>query len=191
MFFSFKCTELFFCNNKENVLDNSFNSFPTDSTNLLWHYGLGHVPFVKMKGISFIPVNFSPKQPFFCPICPMAKQSRLPFPPKSNSSTNIFELLHVDLWGPYQTPTHDNFKYFITLVDDFSKSTWTHLLSSKSNSLHIFKAFILMVENQFKTTIKTIRSDNGLEFTNNESIMFFQNKGIIKNLVHIHPNKME
>jgi len=35
-----------------------------------------------------------------------------------------------------------------------------------------------MVENQFKTTIKVIRSDNGLEFTNTESIIFFQSKGI-------------
>uniref|UniRef100_A0A0V0H3X3 Putative ovule protein n=1 Tax=Solanum chacoense TaxID=4108 RepID=A0A0V0H3X3_SOLCH len=132
-----------------------------------------------MKGISSIPVTFSPKQPFFCPICPMARQSRLPFPQKSHTTSSIFELLHVDLWGPYQTTTHDNFRYFITLLDDFSKSTWTHLLSSKSNALHIIKAFVLMVENQFQTTIKTIRSGNGLEFTNNESIMFFHNKGII------------
>jgi len=36
-----------------------------------------------------------------------------------------------------------------------------------------------MVENQFKTTIKTIKSDSGLEFTNNESAMFFQSKEIL------------
>ena len=109
----------------------------------------------------------------------MARQSRLPFPPKTHTTTDIFELLHIDIWGPYQTPTHDNFKYFITLVDDFSKSTWTHLLSCKSNAFHILKAFILMVENQFNTTVKTIRSDNGLEFTSNETTLFFQSKGII------------
>ena len=28
---------------------------------LLWHARLGHVPFVKMRNISAIPVNFSPK----------------------------------------------------------------------------------------------------------------------------------
>lgn len=109
----------------------------------------------------------------------MARQSRLPFPPKTHTTTGIFELLHVDIWGPYQTTTHDNFKYFITLVDDFSKSTWTQLLSCKSNAFHVLKAFILMVENQFSTTVKTIRSDNGLEFTSNETTLFFQSKGII------------
>lgn len=50
----------------------------------------------------------------------MARQSRLLFPPKSHNSTSIFELLYVDLWGPYHTETHDNFKYLIILVDDFS-----------------------------------------------------------------------
>ena len=109
----------------------------------------------------------------------MARQSILSFPPKTHTTTSIFELLHVDIWGPYQTPTHENFKYFITLVDDFSKSTWTHLLSSKNNAFHILKDFVLMVENQFNTTIKTIRSDNGLEFTSNESTLFFQAKEII------------
>lgn len=65
------------------------------------------------------------------------------------------------------------------MVDDFIKSTRTHLLRSKSNALHIIKGFVVMVEKKFNTKVKTIRSDNGLEFTNNESILFFQSKGII------------
>ena len=35
-----------------------------------------------------------------------------------------------------------------------------------------------MIENQFQTTVKCIRSDNGLEFNNNETLKFFQAKGI-------------
>nr|XP_033515512.1 uncharacterized protein LOC117279972 [Nicotiana tomentosiformis] len=96
--------------------------------NVLWHNRLGHVLFVKMRGISFIPVNFSPKQPFICSICPMARQARLPFPQRTCASTQIFQLLHVDIWPPYHVTTYDNYKYFLTLVDDFSTSTWTHLL---------------------------------------------------------------
>ena len=121
----------------------------------------------------------------------MARQSRLPFPPKTHTTTGIFELLHVDLWGPYQTTTHDNFKYFITLVDDFSKSTWTQLLSCKSNAFHVLKAFVLMVENQFSTTVKTIRSDNGLELLAMKPLYFFNPKGSsIRNPVPILLNKM-
>lgn len=36
-----------------------------------------------------------------------------------------------------------------------------------------------MVENQYKTNVQTIRSDNGLEFVNQESILYFQSKGIL------------
>lgn len=116
--------------NKDSVSSSSYNvASHNDNVHLLWHYRLGHVPFVKMKGMP-IPVNFSPKQPFFCSICPMARQVRLPFPDKTTTSSSaIFELVHVDLWGPYHVATHNNYKYFLTLVDDchapfFSKQTF-------------------------------------------------------------------
>lgn len=64
---------------------------------ILWHNRLGHVTFIKMRTISTIPVIFSPKQPFLCFVCPMARQERLPFKPRTFLSTHIFELVHVDL----------------------------------------------------------------------------------------------
>ncbi|XP_049350380.1 uncharacterized protein LOC125815000 [Solanum verrucosum] len=69
----------------------------THDDELLWHARLKHVPFVKMKNISTIPVHFSPKQPFTCNICPMARQTRMPFPESITTTTKVFELLHVDL----------------------------------------------------------------------------------------------
>lgn len=69
--------------NKDNVVNADVNVVsslsPDDNANLLWHYRLGHVPFVKMKSILSIPVVFSSKQSFFCPICHMARQTILPF----------------------------------------------------------------------------------------------------------------
>jgi len=172
------CTSTF--NNNENIqFDNHSCKFAKNNVDLLWHNRLGHVPFAKMRNISTLPTILSQKQPFICTICPMARQERLPFSQSTSQTKSIFELLHIDLWGPYHVSTYDNYKYFLTLVDDYSRSTWTHLLSTKSNALHVLKAFIHMVENQFKTTVKCIRSDNGLEFTSNEATQFFINKGII------------
>jgi len=148
-----------------------------NNVDYLWHNRLGHVPFVKMNCISTIPITFSPKRPF---MCPMVRQTRLPFPATTTvSSTNTFDLLHMDLWGPYHASTHNYYKYFLTIVDDFCISTWTPLLSCKSNTLQTIKSFISLVENQFKITVKSIRTDNGTEFTNNETFMYFQAKGII------------
>ena len=58
----------------------------------------------------------------------MARKTRMPFPESTSTTTTIFELLHVDLWGPYHIPTHDGYHYFLTMVDDYSRSTWTQLL---------------------------------------------------------------
>ncbi|XP_070035124.1 uncharacterized protein [Nicotiana tomentosiformis] len=150
-----------------------------NNVDYLWHNRLGHVPFIKIWKISTIPANFPPKQPFICSICPMARQAKLPFPERTTSSTKILELLHVDLWGPYHIPIQDNYRNFLAIVDDFSRSTWTHLLSCKSNTFHAIKDFLSMIENQFGTSVKTIRSDNGLEFVNNETMTYFQEKGIV------------
>lgn len=65
------------------------------------------------------------------------------------------------------------------MVDDFSRSTWTQLLSCKSNVLHTIKALICLIKTQFNTIVKAIRTDNGLEFINKETSDFLQDKGII------------
>lgn len=144
----------------------------------MWHFRLGHAPFAKVKRIPSLP-SLAAQQPFVCNICPMARQSRLHFPQKTTSTSKFFEQLNVDLWGPYHISTHENYKYFVTIVDDYSRSTWTHLISNKSNTLQVLKSFVSLVENQFSTTIKTIRTDNGLEFVNAETHNCLQSKGII------------
>jgi len=76
----------------------------------------------------------------------MARQTRMPFPDSTTTTTKVFELLHIDLWGPYHVPTHDGYHYFLAMVDDHSRSTWTQLLRCKSNALQTVKAFITLIE---------------------------------------------
>jgi len=79
------------------------------------------------------------------------------------------------LWGPYRVQTYNGYKYFLTIVDDYSRTTWTHLLAAKSNALPLIKAFI-----QFNAKVKTMRSDNALELgLNREATAYFLSKGII------------
>ncbi|XP_071699281.1 uncharacterized protein [Rutidosis leptorrhynchoides] len=79
---------------------------------------------------------------------PLARMHRLSFPFSTIKSSSIFELIHVDLWGPYSRPTHNGFKYFLTIVDDFSRTTWTHLLATKSAAFSTLIAFVAYIENQ-------------------------------------------
>lgn len=51
-----------------------------------------------------------------------------PFPLSLSKSSGVFDLVHVDIWGPYAYPTYDGFKYLNTKVDDFSRATWVFLI---------------------------------------------------------------
>lgn len=109
----------------------------------------------------------------------MARQSKLSFPTSSISSENVFDLMHIDTWGPYGNPTYDGCRYFLIIIDNFSRGTWTYLLSAKSNAFPILKSFLAMVERQFHTKVKIIRSDNAFELGSRKSqIEFFISYGI-------------
>lgn len=144
-----------------------FNScFSFSNSNVkgkLWHYRLGHMPLSSMRNIASILVSSISNFTDPCVICPMARQSKLPFPSSSISTKSVFELIHVDTWGPYKSPTYDGFRYFLTIVNDFSRRTWTYLLSTKLNAFPILKFFLAMVERQFHTKVQIIRSDNAFE----------------------------
>ncbi|XP_071708952.1 uncharacterized protein [Rutidosis leptorrhynchoides] len=68
----------------------------------LFHSRLGHTSMSKLVHIPVYKTlsNASP----FCDTCVLAKHHRLPFPRSVISSKCAFELLHIDLWGPYRTP---------------------------------------------------------------------------------------
>ncbi|XP_019267483.1 PREDICTED: uncharacterized protein LOC109244795 [Nicotiana attenuata] len=126
-----------------------------------WYVRLGHLPFTAMKNLSFI--HFPSTFDYVCDVCPQARQTRLPFPISQIRSSSIFDLIHIDTWGPFKTSTYNGYKYFLTIVDDFSRATWTFLLSTKSNAFSVLKCFLTMVEKQFNKKVKKIRSDNALE----------------------------
>ncbi|XP_070040605.1 uncharacterized protein [Nicotiana tomentosiformis] len=83
---------------------------------------------------------------------------------KSSSSRSSFVLeKNLYTWGPYNTTTSDGYKYFLTIVDDYSRGTWTYLLSTKSNAFPVLQSFLAMIERQFHNKVKIIRSDNAFE----------------------------
>ena len=88
----------------------------------LWHCRLGHFPFPQMRHLQIQSCNF-PSVDCICHISPQARQQYNSFPISNSRACKLFELLHVDLWGPYATPTYNGYKYFLTIVDDFSRAT--------------------------------------------------------------------
>ena len=82
------------------------------------------------------------------------------------STSKAFELLHMNLFGPTQYTSIDGNKYGFVIVDDYSRYTWVFFLVDKSYAFAIFKSFVKGIHNEFETTIKRVRSDNGSKFKN-------------------------
>ena len=72
----------------------------------------------------------------------------------------------MDLFGPTQYTSIGGNKYGFVIVDDYTRYTWVFFLVDKSDVFATFKSFVKGIHNEFETTIKRVRSDNGSEFKN-------------------------
>ena len=91
----------------------------------------------------------------------MGKQPRNRFPISMNKASEIFDLIHCDIWGSNKILSSNDSRFFLTIVDDFSCATWVYLIAGKDEVSHLVKQFYVMVKTQFAKRIKVIRSDNG------------------------------
>ena len=142
----------------------------------LWHHRLGHPSIQKLDSIAnVLGLSQRNKTLSHCAICPLAKQKHLPFISHKNMCIEAFELLHINIWGPFSVPSIEGYKYFLTILDDHTRVTWIYLLRTKDEVFRVFSEFIAMVETQYKTKVQGVRSDNAKE------LMFtdlYRSKGI-------------
>ncbi|KAI9196779.1 hypothetical protein LWI28_026937 [Acer negundo] len=82
----------------------------------------------------------------------------------ANRCSNILELIHTDIYGPFPTGSWNGQQYFITFIDDYSRYGYLYLIREKSQSLDVFKAFKAQVENQLGKKIKAVKFDRGGEY---------------------------
>ena len=97
------------------------------------------------------------------------KASGYTHPKKSMMSTSkVFELMHIDLFGPTTYISIGGNKYGFVIVDDFTRYTQIFFLVDKGDVFATFKSFVKGIHNEFETTIKKVRSNIGSEFKNTE-----------------------
>ncbi|GJX90484.1 ribonuclease H-like domain-containing protein [Tanacetum coccineum] len=157
-----------FDDTKNKILGNVNTVMAFNVSKDLWHSRLGH-PADQVLNVLKNDLNLSKNTSVsICETCHRAKQTREPFPLSNHKSEKHGELVHLDLWGPYRVSSIEGFKYFLTIVDDYSRAVWTYLLKTKDEVFDCFVNFIKLIHNQYNATIKTIRSDNGTEFSTGE-----------------------
>jgi hypothetical protein len=75
------------------------------------------------------------------------------------------DILHIDLCGPTRIKGLNGERYFMLLIDDYTRMTAVFFLKKKSEEFKHFKIYKEMVETKTYLKIKCFRLDNGGEFT--------------------------
>ena len=92
---------------------------------------------------------------------PRAKPSCLSFPESTSRSLHCFELIHIDIWAPFSIPSKNGSRYFLTIIDDYSRCTWIYLMKHKSETFNMLINFFNQIIRQFSTKIARVNSRGG------------------------------
>jgi len=89
----------------------------------LWHMKLGHPSDKILQLLVSDHSDICSPSIIACDACAFAKQKRLKYSSSTSKFLQYFELIHVDIWGPISVCSIDGYKYFFTIVDDYSRFT--------------------------------------------------------------------
>lgn len=148
----------------------------------LWHNRMGHPGLAKISALRGKVTGFNTTivapENFICHGCISGKLGRSTFKNSASRAKTVLELIHMDIIGPVSTSNPDNWKYILTISDDFSGYVKISLLRDKQaqSLLQEFRIFEQWASTKTNKSIKKIRTDNGTEF--NKIHKYAHEKGI-------------
>ncbi|CAI7877510.1 unnamed protein product, partial [Closterium sp. NIES-54] len=119
---------------------------PLAHETLLWHHRLGHPSLPRLRGmasralVSGLPRSLPPLPPGPAPTCVPCVEARQRAAPHSSSfppNEAPLQTLHMDVWGPARVRGQGHERYFLLVVDDYSRYTTVFPLRSKGEVLEI------------------------------------------------------
>lgn len=146
----------------------------------LWHLRLGHPAEGSLRQLmkkGLIGGDDGQKlDP--CKHCMLGKAKKQSFPAGKHKSTSPLDYAHSDLWGPAPVNSLGGGKYYMSIIDDYSRKAWVYILKEKSEAFTVFKNWCKEVELEKGCTLKCLRTDNGLEYLSREFDEFCKSKGM-------------
>lgn len=149
-----------------------------------WHRRLGHrdpevVRMISSKGYAEGMKLVDCGVRTVCSSCMEGKMSRIPFPKHADHEVKEkLDLVHTDLSGPMEETPSGN-KYFLTLIDDYTRMTFIYLLRKKSDAAEKVKDFVRFCKTQIGKAPRIIRSDGGGEYVCSDLQDFLRKEGIV------------
>lgn len=150
----------------------SVNVVQAENNERLWHRRFGHLneqsmqKLVKKQLVSQLDYDTS-GEIGVCEACIGGKQCKNSFKSSKTVTSMPLELVHSDVCGKMGHKSIGGAEYFLTLLDDKTHYTWVYPLKTKDQVFDRFKEWQAEVENFTGQRVKTLRTDNGGEFTSN------------------------
>ncbi|MCO5592506.1 hypothetical protein L7F22_046509 [Adiantum nelumboides] len=96
----------------------------------------------------------------------------------------------MDLCGPMSVDSLGGSKYFMLIVDDYSRFTWVYFLTHKSEAISTFICWKAHVEKESSNQVKDVCSDHGSKFTSHQFVDYCASFGIRRELSNVgNPSK--
>ncbi|CAI7930861.1 unnamed protein product [Closterium sp. NIES-54] len=160
---------------------------------LLWHHRLGHPSLPRLRGmasrvlVSGLPRSLPPLPSGPTPTCVPCVEGRQRATPHSSAfppTEAPVQTLQMDVWGPTRVRGQGHERYFLLVVDDYSRYTTVFPLRSKGDVTEVLidwiRAARLQLRESFGSDFPVLRlhSDRGGEFSSTRLGAFCRARGI-------------
>lgn len=149
----------------------------------VWHKRLGHLSngvlskMVTDEMVLGLHIDGALQPEDACDACFEGKQARLPFEQSTSRATRVLELVHSDLSGKMQVRTIGGARYFLTMLDDYSRYSEVVCVAHKSDVPEALLAILRKWERKTDLKVRTLRTDGGGEYLG-ELAEALKNEGI-------------
>ncbi|CAI7806965.1 unnamed protein product [Closterium sp. NIES-54] len=136
---------------------------PLSHETLLWHHHLGHPSLPRLRGMASYTLRVPPHS-FEFPLIEAPLQT-----------------LHMDVWGPARVRGQGHERYFLLVVDDYSRYTTVFPLRRKSEVTEVLIDWIRSGRRQLSESFGSdllVLSDRGGEFSSDLLRAFYRAEGI-------------
>ncbi|CAI7808376.1 unnamed protein product [Closterium sp. NIES-54] len=139
---------------------------PLAHETLLWHHRLGHPSLPRLRGMASRALRAAPHSSSFPP------------------TEAPLQTLHMDVWGPARVRGQGHERYFLLVVDDYSRYTAVFPLRSKGEVTEVLIDWIRGARRQLSESfgsalpVQCLHSDRGGEFSSDLLRAFCRLEGI-------------
>ncbi|GKC28100.1 retrovirus-related pol polyprotein from transposon TNT 1-94, partial [Tanacetum coccineum] len=118
-------------------------SMVNENSAFLWHKRLVHISKERLQRL--VKNEILPNLDFtdFCLCVECIKGKKTKHSKKgATRRSDLLEIIHTDICGPFDTPSFTREKYFITFIDDFLRYGYVYLLHENSQSINALEVFV-------------------------------------------------